>query len=258
MTEGPLSIVTGAASGIGREIALRSAKAGSTVIVADLDRAGGEATVGAIQRSGGVAYSHPVDMGDPVAIRALIVDSVAKYGPLSVLVNNAAVTSGIDFFDVAVEDWDLFFDVNARGSFFAMKYAAEEMRSTGGGSIVNMASIAGKGWSGTSNVAYASTKGAVIAMTRVAAAQLGSFGIRVNAVCPGVTDTGLLRRVLEARAQGGGPSIADQMGALEMLSSLRRVNSPSDVAAAVLFLASAAAAGITGQSINVDSGVLWD
>jgi NAD(P)-dependent dehydrogenase (short-subunit alcohol dehydrogenase family) len=254
MSRTPLVLVTGAAHGIGREIAVEAARAGYRVVVADVDDVGGRSTVDAITASGRTAFHTHVDMADPDQVRSLISNTVAEHGKLGVLVNNAAITQGLSFFDIGVDDWDRFFAVNARGCFFAMQYAARAMRESGGGAIVNIASIAGKGWSGTSNVAYASSKGAVVAMTRVAASQLGPFGVRVNAVCPGVTDTALLQRVLESRAG----SVAEQRELLEGMSSLRRLNSPADIAAAVLFLASPGAQGITGQSLNVDAGILWD
>ncbi|MCR1783781.1 SDR family oxidoreductase [Nocardioides carbamazepini] len=251
-------VVTGGAKGIGREICLQAGGEGYRVVVADLDEGGGRATAEDVRGRGGAAAWTYVDMADPASVRALVDGVVAAHGRLDVLVNNAAVTRGLGFFEVGVDDWNLFFDTNARGCFFAMQRAAEVMADRGGGAIVNIASIAGKGWSGTSNIAYASTKGAVLAMTRVAASQLGHLGVRVNAVCPGVTDTALLDQVVRERAEQGGAPVEEQRAALASLSSLRRLTAPRDIAGAVLYLASDAAQGVTGQSLNVDSGIIWD
>lgn len=251
-------VVTGGAKGIGREICLQAAVESYHVVVADIDERGARATVHDARNRGGGASFVWVDMADPASARSLVDGVVESHGHVDVLVNNAAVTRGLGFFDVSVEDWQLFFDINARGCFFAMQRAAEFMSEAGGGSIINIASIAGKGWSGTSNIAYASTKGAVLAMTRVAASQLGHFGIRVNAVCPGVTETALFEQVIRERAAQGGAPVNEQRAALASLASLRRITSPRDVAGAVLYLASDAAQGVTGQSVNVDSGIIWD
>lgn len=251
-------IVTGGAKGIGREICLQAALAGHHVVVADIDEGRGRSTVDDAQRSGGVASFAWVDMADPGSARSLVDGVAESQGRVDVLVNNAAVTRELGFFDVSVKDWQLFSDTNAAGCFFAMQRAAKFMTESGGGAIVNIASIAGKGWSGTSNIAYAATKGAVLAMTRVAAAQLGHFGIRVNAVCPGVTETALFQDVIRERAAQGGASVEEQRAALASAASLRRITTPRDVAGAVLYLASDAAQGVTGQSVNVDSGIMWD
>lgn len=251
-------LVTGAANGIGQEIAVRAAAEDYTVAVADIDGYRGEAVVESIRSTGGDAFFVEVDMADVTSVAAMVNRVVAEKGRLDVLVNNAAVTQALGFFEVTPESWQRFFDVNARGVFFATQVSAVTMRETGGGSVVNISSISGKGWTGTSNIAYASTKGAVIAMTRVAASQLGGLGIRVNAVCPGVTDTNLLRDVLETRAADRGTPVADLRDELSSLASLRRITQPGDVAATTLFLASPAAGGITGQTVNVDSGIMWD
>lgn len=251
-------IVTGASNGIGRQIALDAARSGYQVVVADIDAAGGQTVVDEICTDRGHATYAAVDMAVVDSVAEMIESTVRNHGSIDVLVNNAAITRSLSLFEVDVDAWDSFFDVNARGCFFAMQHAAVAMQRNGHGSIVNIASIAGKGWPGTSNIAYASTKGAVIAMTRVAAGELGSTGIRVNAVCPGVTETSLFRRVIQTRAEGGGATVDEQVAQLASLASLRRITQPTDVSAAVLFLASTEAAGITGQTVNVDSGIMWD
>lgn len=251
-------IVTGASNGIGRRIALNAAHGGYRVVVADIDAAGAQTVVDMVSTEGGDATYAAVDMAVVDSVAEMIDSTVRSHGSVDVLVNNAAITRSLSLFEVDPESWDAFFAVNARGCFFAMQHAAAAMQQSGAGSIVNIASIAGKGWPGTSNIAYASTKGAVIAMTRVAAAELGPTGIRVNAVCPGVTETSLFRRVIHTRADQGGATVDEQVAQLASLASLRRITQPEDVSAAVLFLASHDAAGITGQTVNVDSGIMWD
>lgn len=251
-------VVTGGAKGIGLEIALRAARDRYHVVVADIAVEEGGAAANLARQAGGDASSVSVDMADPVSVRSLVDSCVEVHGRVDVLVNNAAITRGLGFFDVSVDDWDLFFDTNARGCFIAMQRASEVMAAAGGGAIINIASISGKGWTGTSNIAYASTKGALLAMTRVAASQLGHLGIRVNAVCPGVTETGLLEQVIQTRAEQGGGTVPEQRRQFEALASLGRITTPRDVAGAVMYLASDDAAGVTGQSLNVDSGIMWD
>jgi NAD(P)-dependent dehydrogenase (short-subunit alcohol dehydrogenase family) len=126
------------------------------------------------------------------------------------------------------------------------------------GRIINIASIAGKGYAGTSNAAYAASKGAVISLTKTAAQQLGKHNINVNAVCPGVTRTALSDANLEVRAKQEGVSIAEMERRRAAVIPIERVNDPEDIAAMVVFLASAGARNITGQSFNVDGGIVPD
>jgi NAD(P)-dependent dehydrogenase (short-subunit alcohol dehydrogenase family) len=190
-------------------------------------------------------------------VRKLMDVAVDRFGRLDVLVNNAATTRAIDFFDVSEEDWDRILQLNAKGYFFAMQAAAAKMAARSG-SIVNIASIAGKGWKETSNIAYASSKGAVIAMTRIAATRLGPAGVRVNAICPGMTKTEMMVSWLAGRAAQQGVSQEALLAEMAQQVPLRLLNEPADVAAAVVFLGSQASRTITGQSLNVDGGILFD
>ncbi|MEZ5263996.1 MAG: SDR family oxidoreductase [Acidimicrobiales bacterium] len=184
---------------------------------------------------------------------------VASHGRLDVVVNNAGVTKSLGFFDVGEADWDRIYSVNAKGLFFVMQAAAKAMRDGGGGGrIVNIASIAGKGYRGTSNVAYAGTKGAVIAMTRIAASQLARFGINVNAICPGVTRTALFDQVIDELVERLGGTRDEAEARAVRSIPLRRANEPADIAALAVYLASEPARNVTGQSWNVDGGLHWD
>src|SRR6516164_3339175 len=134
-------------------------------------------------------------MASVADINALVDKTMATFGRVDILVNNAGVTRSLGFFDVTEADWDWMYSINARGLFFCMQRVAREMIKQQSGKIVNIASIAGKGFRGTSNIAYAGTKGAVIAMTRIAASQLARYNINVNAICPGATRTHLYETI---------------------------------------------------------------
>ncbi|WP_179377958.1 SDR family NAD(P)-dependent oxidoreductase [Rhodococcus sp. ACS1] len=253
------AVVTGAAGGIGQAIAHQLAKQGHHVLVADIDAEGGASVVDSIVTGGGTATFVRVDMGEPSEISELMASAADLEGGLRVLVNGAAATRAIDLFDVTVEDWNQMLQLDARGTFLALQSAARHMRDGGqGGSIVNIASIGGKGWKETSNIAYASSKGAIVVMTRVAANRLGRHGIRVNSVCPGMTRTAMMEGWLQGRAAREGRDIDDLLRELAQGVPLLRINTPEDIAAIVGFLASEAARTITGQSVNVDGGLMWD
>ena len=186
---------------------------------------------------------------------------VAEFGRLDVIVNNAGVTRYAYIMDLTEADWDRIHRVNAKGVFFCLQRAAREMirqyESDGsGGRIINMASISGRGYPGASNAAYAASKGAVIAMTKMAAQQLGRYNINVNSICPGVTRTELGSAQLDhPRRRARHHRRGDAAGAGETIP-IRRANTPDDIAALAVFLASPGARNITGQSINVDGGLV--
>ncbi|GMU46313.1 MAG: beta-ketoacyl-ACP reductase [Porticoccaceae bacterium] len=255
---GQVALITGAGRGIGRAIAERYALEGATVVAVDIDESAVEQVVADIRANGGEAHGRIADLGAVETLAPLIHDLAERLGTLDILVNNAAVTRAIDFFAVRPEDWDQIHRVNARGLFFCMQAAAELMRERGGGHIVNIASIAGKGFPGTSNIAYAGSKGAVIAMTRIAAHVLGRHNINVNAICPGVTRTDLYYQVVRERAEATGRLEAEVMEAFDANIPVRRSNEPDDIAALAVFLGSDESRNVTGQSWNVDGGLIWD
>ena len=172
------------------------------------------------------------------------------------LVNNAGITRRADLLDLTEADWDRITGVNAKGAFFCMQDAARQMMSQGDGRIINMASVAGKGFHNSSNAIYAGTKGALIAMTRMVAHNLGAHGITVNAVCPGTTETEIVTGLIERDAETQGISIEESRTRMFEKIPMKRANTPADVAALVVFLASEGARNITGQAINVDGGLL--
>ena len=181
-----------------------------------------------------------------------------QFGQIDILLNNAGVTRRADIMDLTEADWDRIHRVNAKGVFFCLQRVAREMIPRRSGRIINIASIAGKGYEGTSNAAYAASKGAVIALTKTAAQQLGRHNINVNSVCPGVTRTALSDANLHVRAQQEGVSVEEMERRRAEVIPLKRANDPEDIAAMVVFLASPGARNITGQSFNVDGGLIPD
>src|SRR5436309_2113217 len=187
-------LVTGAGAGIGRATALAMAEVGATVAAADIDLAAAQRTNDQAAGNARRAIAIEADCGDVASIDAMIARTVAELGRLDVIVNNAGVTRYAQIMDLTEADWDRIHRVNARGVFFCLQRAAREMISQGGGRIINIASISGRGYAGASNAAYSASKGAVIALTEKAAHELGPHNINVNAICPGVTRTELGQR----------------------------------------------------------------
>ena len=258
-------LVTGAGAGIGKAIALAMAENGATVAAADIDEAAAQRT--ASEASGNTGDKTPgaiaiaADCGDLASIDRMVARVVAEFGRLDAIVNNAGVTRYAYIMDLTEADWDRIHRVNAKGVFFCLQRAAREMirqyeADGSGGRIVNMASISGRGYPGASNAAYAASKGAVIALTKMAAQQLGRYNINVNSICPGVTRTELGQRNSITRAAERGITVEEMQAEQERAIPIRRANTPDDIAALAVFLASPGARNITGQSINVDGGLV--
>jgi NAD(P)-dependent dehydrogenase (short-subunit alcohol dehydrogenase family) len=253
-----VALVTGAAQGIGKASALALAEAGAHVVVADIDRQGAEATADTIMSTQRKALAVQADIGDLQQIDRMVRTVIEQFGQIDILLNNAGVTRRADIMDITEADWDRIHRVNAKGVFFCLQRVAQEMITRRSGRIINIASIAGKGYAGASNVAYAASKGAVISMTKLAALQLGHHNINVNAICPGVTRTALSDANLRVRAQQEGISVEDVAQRRAAVIPLQRANDPEDIAAMVVFLASQGARNVTGQSFNVDGGLIPD
>ena len=253
-----VALVTGAGQGIGKATALALAGAGAHVAVVDINGQQAEETGSAVMALGPRGLALQADVGNLQDIDRMVRQTVETFGKVDILVNNAGVTRRAYIMDLTEEDWDRIHRVNAKGVFFCLQRVAREMMPQRSGRIINIASIAGKGYAGTSNAAYAASKGAVISLTKIAAQQLGAHNINVNAICPGVTRTALSEANLSVRAQEEGVSIAEMERRRTQVIPIGRANDPEDIAAMAVFLASPGARNITGQSFNVDGGLIPD
>ncbi len=238
--EGKVVLVTGAASGIGQEMARQFLAEGAAVFAADIHPDG--------VPDGTTALT--VDVSDEASVAAAVATALRNHGRLDVVCNNAGASSTTDPLQCTAEEWDRVFAVNARGVFLGIKHALPPMLSQGSGAIVNTASVAGLVGL-KDRTAYCASKGAVIALTRQVAIQYAGTGVRVNSVCPGTVDSPWVGRLL-APAADPESARAD----LTARQPMGRLGTPREVAAAALYLASDEAAFITGTELVIDGGLL--
>jgi NAD(P)-dependent dehydrogenase (short-subunit alcohol dehydrogenase family) len=247
-----VAIVTGSAAGIGRASAVRLAKDGASVVIADINADGSDETVAMIESAGGTALSVPTDIGEPDQILALVERTVERFGTIDILHNNAADTSsqGVgrdkDLLAITSDLWDHTLAVNLRGPMLVCRATIPVMRRGGGGSIINTTSVSGM----TGDLiytAYGVSKAGLIVLTKYIATQYGKDGIRCNAISPGV--------IITSDSPDKAAANVDDFGKYSVNVLLPNLGVPDDIASVVSFLASSDARFITGENIRVDGGM---
>jgi NAD(P)-dependent dehydrogenase (short-subunit alcohol dehydrogenase family) len=241
-----VSIVTGAGSGIGREVAIKLGAAGSRVVVSDINEDGGQQTVRAITSKGGQAAFFNADTSKPSDNEALVAEAAKRFGALHVAVNNAGIGGpSAPLGEYPLDGWEKVIAINLSGVFYGLRYQIPAIKAAGGGAIVNVASILGQvGF--RNSAAYVAAKHGVVGLTKNAALEYAPEKIRVNAVGPGFIKTPLVEKSTDAEA----------LKALEGMHPLGRLGEPSEVAELVLWLASDKASFVTGSYYAVDGGYL--
>jgi NAD(P)-dependent dehydrogenase (short-subunit alcohol dehydrogenase family) len=248
--KGRIAIVTGAASGIGRASAIAFAREGACVAVVDLNERGGGETVNAIESEGGEAFFARTDVTREAEVVSMVEETAKRWGRIDIVFNNAGILLVKPIDEMSEEEWDRVMAVNVKSAFLAAKHVVPHMRRIGKGAILNTGSIASfTGQVGTP--VYSASKGAIALLTKSLALDLGRDGIRVNCICPGITDTPMLREHL-GRGEEGEARIRARLARVP----LGKMLSPEDVARAALYLVSDESEGITGVLHVVDGGLI--
>jgi 3-oxoacyl-[acyl-carrier protein] reductase len=248
MMKGKVAIITGAAQGIGKSIAILFAEEKMNVVVADIKKGLGEGTVQEIKQAGGQALFVDVDVSQQADADRMVAETLKEFGRLDILVNNAGINYLTPILEeVNEQEWDQVFAVNVKGVFFCIRAVTSPMKGQRWGRIINIGSVAGKQGGPGSGIHYSASKAAVMCMTKQFARYLAPYGITVNTIAPGIIDTEMGRFL-------GSEAIERSIN----LTPLGRLGKPEDVAHAALFLASEHAEFITGEILDVNGGVLMD
>ena len=250
--EGKVAVVTGAGSGIGRACAVAFGAAGAAVVANDLVPDGLDTTLAEVEAAGGAAVSAVGDVRSPADVRGLVELASSKFGGLDVMVANAAVSIYTNLEEQDEETIDVVLDTDLKGALLCAQASIPALRERGGGSIVFLSSVQGY-VTLPGCVPYAATKAGLVAAARALAVEVGSDGIRVNAVAPGTIDTPMLQRDLGGMNREEAASFLDRV---KRANALGRIGEPREIADVVVFLASDAASYVTGTSIVVDGGYL--
>jgi NAD(P)-dependent dehydrogenase (short-subunit alcohol dehydrogenase family) len=246
---GKRAIITGAASGIGRASAVLFAREGAQLVIADRAEQGLEETRKQIADEGLRVIARKADAGSEADVSALVEAAVSELGGLDVLFANAGISGGsYGFADTSVEQFQETLRINLIGPFLAIKYAAPHLIKQGKGAIICTASVAGIR-SGAGPLAYSASKAGVINMVTTVANQLRGTGVRINAICPGLIETGMTKPIFDIAKSRG------THGKIGQLNPLQRAGQPEEIAGAALFLASDDASYVTGQALPVDGGL---
>jgi NAD(P)-dependent dehydrogenase (short-subunit alcohol dehydrogenase family) len=246
---GEVAFVTGAAGGMGRAISLAFAAAGATVVMADIDAAGGDETARLVREAGGTGTFVRTDVSDPEQVAAAVATATGEYGQLDSAVNAAAIENEtVPLHECDLADFDRMQSINVRGLFVCMQHELRAMLPAGKGAIVNIAST--NAFRPQPNQpAYTASKHAVLGMTKASAIDYAKHGIRINAICPGAIDTPMLRGAMERRGR-------DPQDVANRLSLFGRFGTPEEIAAAALWLCSDGSSFTTGHALGVDAGYL--
>jgi len=246
--DGKVALITGAASGIGRESSLLFAEQGASVVVVDLDEKKGKEVVSEIEKMGGKAFFHRADISSEKDSKDMVEAAEKKYGKLNVMFNNAGISHADDdgATNTSQEVFDLTMNINVRGVFLGCKYGIPALKRAGGGSIINTASFVAVLGAATPQIAYTASKGAVLSMTRELAVIHARENIRVNALCPGPLKTELLMKYLNTEEKKQRRLVHVPMG---------RFGLAEEIAKGALFLASDESSFMTGSSFLMDGGI---
>ncbi len=247
--QGKGAVITGAGSGIGRAAALLFAREGASVLAVDRDGAAVAETAGQVAAAGGRATAVTADAGNEADVAAFVAGAIEAFGSLDILYANAGISGGtVPFLETTAEQWHEILRVNLVGPFLAIRHAAPHMAARGRGSIICTASVAGLR-ANAAGAPYSASKAGVISLVQTAANALIGTGVRVNAVCPGLIETGMTRPMFERARERGTESRIGQ------LNPLQRAGHPEEIAGAALFLASDESSYVNGQAIAVDGGL---
>jgi NAD(P)-dependent dehydrogenase (short-subunit alcohol dehydrogenase family) len=249
--DGKVAIVTGAASGIGRASAVLFAREGARVVAVDENTEGLDETVRSITQGGGIAQSCAADASAEDDVKAYVDRALKTFGALDIVYANAGISGGLippPLLEQTVENWLQVLRVNLIGPFLAIKHAAPHMAREGRGSIILTASVAGLR-ANAGGSPYSASKAGVVSLAQTAANSLLGSGVRVNAICPGLIETGMTRELFEAARQRGTDRKIGQ------LNPLQRAGAPTEIAAMALFLASDESSYVNGQAFPVDGGL---
>jgi len=248
MVTGKVALVTGSGRGIGKAIALTLAKRGADIVINDLDMDNAAHTVEEIKALGRKAIAIKADVSSEVEVEEMVKECINHFGRIDILVNNAGLVSTKLLQDTTVQDWDRIMSINLKGVFLCTKAVYPNMMDQKSGKIINIASVAGKRGGGLfGKSAYSASKGGVISFTKAVAREAGEYGINVNAVTPGFTDTEMVKGMSQDQKENVVNSIP-----------MRRAGKPEDIAKAVCFLASSDSDYISGEIMDVDGGIMMD